>query len=164
MSRSATARWPWRRKRSAEMEMGKETKLDGMNVKIGATAWHEVEHNRRYGADCVLRLGRVEAVAEIAAPHPKRGTPSGTGPNQGPKESANGSGARGEHKARRRGQPDNTRIPTCWTVSIRSRHGTPIQQKKANPFSEGKPHIMKFEGDCGLPLVGPVDLPEPTAF
>src|SRR5713101_5465038 len=80
MSRSVTARWPRRRKRSGEMEMGKETLLDGVDVRTGATTWHEVEHNRRYGADCVPRLGRVEAVAEIAAPHPKRGTPSGTEP------------------------------------------------------------------------------------
>jgi hypothetical protein len=36
--------------------------------------------------------------------------------------------------------------------------------KKQKPFPEGKRHIMKFEVDCGLPLVGPVDSARPTAF
>jgi hypothetical protein len=35
--------------------------------------------------------------------------------------------------------------------------------KKQKPFPEGK-NMMKFAGDCGLPLVGPVDLARPTAF
>jgi hypothetical protein len=38
-----------------------------------ALAGIEVKHNRRYGADCVPRLGPLEAVAEIAAPHQNEG-------------------------------------------------------------------------------------------
>jgi hypothetical protein len=37
-------------------------------------------------------------------------------------------------------------------------------QKKQKPFSGRKTHIMKFAGDCRLPLVGPVDSARPTAF
>src|SRR6266851_7264398 len=134
MSRSVTARWPRRRKRSGEMEMGKETLLDGVDVRTGATAWHEVKHNRRYGADCVRRLGRVEAVAEIAAPHPKRGTPSGTEP-KGSMRVRMEAGREANTKARRRWQPGNTRIPTCWTVPICSATRRAIRQQKTKNLS-----------------------------
>jgi hypothetical protein len=41
--------------------------------RMKALAGIEVKHNRRYGADCVPRLGPLEAVAEIAAPHQNEG-------------------------------------------------------------------------------------------
>src|SRR5713101_5994391 len=162
MSRSVTARWPRRRKRSGEMEMGKETLLDGVDVRTGATTWHEVEHNRRYGADCVPRLGRVEAVAEIAAPHPKRGTPSGTEL----KSSMRVRMEAGREANTRPGGDGNRATPGSQLVG-RFRSAPPRDaqsgSKKQN-LSQKEKNIMKFEGDCGLPLVGPVDLAKSTAF
>jgi len=69
----------------------------------GALTGIEVKHNRRYGADCVQRLGPTEIAAEIAAPHQNEGPHLAAGFWAGP--SANRSGARGKHDVPGRPRP-----------------------------------------------------------
>jgi hypothetical protein len=69
----------------------------------GARSGIEVKHNRRYGADCVQRLGPTEIAAEIAAPHQNEGPHLAAGFRAGP--SADRSGARGKHDMPGRQRP-----------------------------------------------------------
>jgi hypothetical protein len=77
---------------------------------MGTPTGTEVKHNRRYGADCVRRLGPNEIAAEIAAPHQNEGPHLAAGPRA--RTSANRSGARGKHDVPGRERPKGE--TTTW--------------------------------------------------
>jgi hypothetical protein len=77
---------------------------------MGTLTGIEVKHNRRYGADCVPRLGPLEIAAEIAAPHQNEGPHLAAGLRA--RTSADRSGARGKNDVPGRERP--TGETTRW--------------------------------------------------
>jgi hypothetical protein len=85
-------------------------KFDNCDMgEMGALTGIEVKHNRRYGADCVLRPGPIEIVAKIAAPHQNEGPHLAAGLRA--RISADRSGARGKNDVPGNQRPTRSNEP-----------------------------------------------------